>query len=184
MMRISHKMLLALAGVLMAACSADVADTGGHLRAVDEDAMTSQLLYMVPEASVYPMTEAALIDQGLDVAEAIPVRVEIFDEVAVAWFAPDGVPVISQDAIVALWQVVDRVPVEGAVAPDDRPEVVGSTPYIQLDVNIETESAEIAEQTPVGHEGARAAILDFFDRVGTPEEWWMLGVLQGHHPGC
>lgn len=184
MMRITQWMLVALAGALMAACSADVADSGGYLRAVDEDAMTSQTLYMVPEASVYPMTAAALEAEGLAETDAIPVRVEILDDVAVAWFAPAGEAVISVDSIVALWRVVDRQPIAGEVTPGERPEVIEALPYVEAEVTLTLDADETHEVQTVDPGGAAATIVDFYDRLGTPEEWWMLNVLRNHHPGC
>ena len=59
-------LVVALALTGLAACSADVGDSTTTLRAVDEDAMIGQLLYMQPDVTPYPMTAAELEASGTD----------------------------------------------------------------------------------------------------------------------
>lgn len=173
-------------------CAGDVGDAGGMLRAVDEGAMTSQVLYMVPDVSAIPLTAAQLDEEGIDVTLATPVRVEIFDEVAVAWFAPDGEAIVSRSSIVAMWQVVNRQPTAGEVAND--PGASGTVYTPPTDVLIATFEGQtttnetrlvdgveeqVAVTTPV-----EQTIIDFFDRVGTPEEAIFIEWLSTYHPGC
>lgn len=183
-MRTMRWMSVALAGVMLAACGADVGGTGSALRLVNEDAITSQVLYMLPDASQVPYTALELEEQGIDIQAAIPVRVEVYDEVAVAWFAPAGEALVGRDHIVALWQVLDRTQIVNEVDPTSAPEVVGSTPFIDVDFDLEEQPDVDQELTTVPGNSAAQAIIDFWDRAGTPDEIWMLGVLSNSHPGC
>jgi len=54
-MRTLRMMVLALAGVLLVACGADVGEHGTRL-VVDEAQMTGEVLYMLPEYSQVPFT--------------------------------------------------------------------------------------------------------------------------------
>lgn len=172
-------------------CAGDVGESGSLLRAVDEDAMTSQVLYMAPDVSAIPLTLGQLEEQGVDPAVATPVRVEIFDDIAVAWFAPAGEAVISRSSIIALWTVVNRQPIAGELAdgagisvtePTDGfevPRLVGDEP-----VSNETQLRDGIDVQYVTTTPVEQTIIDFMDRVGTPEELWFLGQLGGYHPGC
>ena len=182
-MRILRLISLALASALMVACGADVGEHGTRL-IVDEAQVTSDVLYMLPDVSQVPFTAIELEEQGIDPAEAIPVRVEIFESSAVAWFAPDGEARIGSDWIIALWSV-ERVPVAGETAAGDAPEVrqPGDT-FEAADVNVDArpEYDIQIDQVP-GHVGA-LAIIDFLDRLGTPAELDLVEELITFHPGC
>jgi hypothetical protein len=177
-------MSVALAGVMLAACGADVGDSGSALRLVNEDAITSQVLYMLPEVSQVPYTALEMEERGLDTQAAIPIRVEVYDEVAVAWFAPGGEALVGRDHIVALWQVLDRTPIVDEVDPGSAPSLVGPTPFIEVDFDLAEQPDVDQELTTVPTSAAAQAIIDFWDRAGTPDEIWMLGVLANSHPGC
>ncbi len=180
--------VLALVGV--AACSADVADRTDTLRAVDEDAITSQLLYMQLDRSPFPMTAADLQASGEDVTEAVPVRIEIFDDIAVAWFAPGGVAQVDRDGLMAAWWVENRTPTAGEV--DDNAEfgvvTPGDTPIFVVDSAVTTE----ASTDPTPDENLYAlpsnltaeTILDFEDLLTNAEEALAMAAIAGYHPGC
>lgn len=186
--------LLSVLGAMFATlgCAGDIGDQGALLRGVDEGAMTSQVLYMVPELSAIPLTASELEAEGIDASTATPVRIEVFDEVAVAWFAPEGVPVIDRNSIVAIWSVVQRQTIAGELepgteisvnTPQETPSVAqiqpgatpSSTPYI-TNARVDLDLAPYAQ---VGQ-----TIIDFFDRIGTPEDIEYFAIIAGYHPGC
>ena len=179
--------ILSTLGVLalLAGCSADVADTGAPLRQVDVDAMTSQTLYVVSDSAL-PLTAADLVERGVAQEEAIPVRVEILDTTAVAWYAPAGEPVVSRDTIIALWQVVGRTEIANPTAgTDDQPTrepsyVVDLVSDLDYQPDFPGDDFEQVDTTT----SAEAAILDFIDRLGSPEEIPMIAELGTYHPGC
>ncbi len=192
--------MLALATALgLLGCMGDISESNlagdvsqtEFLRAVDEDAMTSQVLYMVPDVSPVPLTAAQLEELAIDATLATPVRVEIFDEVAVAWFAPAGEAVISRNSIVAMWTVLQRTPIAGeleagppTVASDIEPRA--TTMLIETEQPNSTENRlieGISAQTRVTNP-VEQTIIDFFDLVGTPEEMLIIAILSGYHPGC
>jgi hypothetical protein len=182
--------MVAVLGALAAqGCASDVGDAGATLRAVDEGTLTSQVLYMAPDVSAIPLAAAELEALGVDRADATPVRVEVFDDVAVAWHAPYGEPVITREGIVALWSVVNRVPTAGELEAGESPVVVSpsgtsETPTVAWSPSgVAAEVEEDLSQTPTVST-AEQTIIDFFDRVGTPEELWFVGQLAGYHPGC
>ncbi len=181
-MRILRLITLALAGVLAAACGADVGEHGTRL-VIDEAQVTSDVLYMLPDVSQVPFTAIELEEQGIDASEAIPVRVEVFDSMAVAWFAPDGEARIGGDWIIALWSV-ERVPVSGETAADT-PEVrQPGEAFEAADVNVDTRpDYDIQVEQVPNHAGA-VAIVDFLDRLGTPAELDLVEELIAFHPGC
>ena len=170
---------------LLAGCSADVADTGAPLRQVDVDAMTSQTLYIATESAL-PLTVEDLAARGIAEDEAIPVRVEIFETTAVAWYAPAGEPVVSRDTIIALWQVVGRTEIANPTAdPADQP--VQEPAYVvdlvsDLDYQPDFPGSGVEQVDTTS--GAEAAILDFMDRLGSPDEIPMIAELGTYHPGC
>lgn len=182
-MRTLRFVFLALASVLMVACGADVGEHGTRL-VVDESRVTSELLYMLPDISEVPFTAGELQDQGIDANEAIPVRVEVFETTAVAWFAPDGEARIGSDWIIALWSV-ERVPVSNETARGEigtvrDPGRVVDTSDVTVDVrpNYDVQLTDLPE-----HAGA-IAIIDFLDRLGTPAELEFFEEIITHHPGC
>lgn len=182
----------ALAIGLLAGCASDVGEHGSTLRRVNEREMTSQVLYLVQGLAV-PLTAEEMQEQGEDVALATPVRVEIFDNVAVAWYAPEGEALIGRDNIRALWTVVDRqyisnelapepsVPVEPSTEPGTTyrtPNVETSIPGVDADLGITYVDVSLYAN-PVG-----VAIIDFVDEMGGAEEAWMMEEVAAGHPGC
>lgn len=174
----------------LSACMGDVGDAGSSLRAVDEGAMTSQTLYMVPDVSAIPLTALELEQEGIDVSAATPVRVEIFDDVAVAWFAPAGEAIISRSSIVAMWRVVERQPIAGELEGGEPGVSSYTQPVTTVTLVIDSTPTTTEEQladgidTQVTTRPIEQTIIDFLDRVGTPEEMWYVGRLIGYHPGC
>lgn len=179
-----RNIILALAGALAVACGADVGEHGTRL-VVDESQVTSEVLYMLPDVSQVPFTAAELTAQGIDRAEAIPVRVEVFEGVAVAWFAPEGVARIGGDWIIALW-AVDRVAVSDETFTGDAPETSrpGGGFYEGSDVNVEARPSYDIQLNGVPEHAGAIAIIDFLDRLGTPAELALVEELITHHPGC
>ena len=186
-MRHLRTMLAAMAAVgMMAGCASDVGDESAHLVRVDAGAMMGQQLFMVPELSAVPLTRVELEAQGVDEAEAIPVRVEIFESIAVAWFAPGGEALIGRDMIVALWRVQ---PIAGEVASDapydvtEPPALVESVAFVQDSSNA-TNEVDPSQVTATPYDAVADRIIDFFDRAGTPDELAIIEELGGYHPGC
>jgi hypothetical protein len=188
MRRTWTRALTATLALIGAIGCAGVGETNETLRAVDEDALTTRLLYLRPELSPFPVTAGELEASGEDPATAIPVRVEVYDDLAVAWYAPGGEPLIGRDSIVALWDVVDRQPISGevdqrepvTVIEPDRPVYIDEVPR-----SLEDAPAEAQQQrTSVPLDEVRATIIDFYDRVGTPDQIWMIEELAEAHPGC
>ena len=179
---LKNGLLVALALVGAAACSADVGDRGDTLRAIDEQAMTSQLLYLLPDVSPFPMNAADLAASGEDTTSAIPIRVEVFDDIAVAWFAPGGAARVNRQGIVALWRVENRTPIAGEL--ENNPETGVVNPGIApIFVGDQLSSEAIVTQTiPVDE--VQQTILDFFDILNTQEEVGALIRLGLYHPGC
>lgn len=185
--------MLSVLGVvaMLSACSGDVSDTGATLRQVDVEAMTSQTLYMALDLSEIPMTAAQLEAHGIAQDDAIPVRVEVFEHIAVAWFAPDGEAIIGRDTIMALWEVVSITavtPIADRTASNESyvvNEPDEGTVDAVIDVGLANElpagDREITELQP---SPAHQALLDFADRLGTPDELPMLEELVTYHPGC
>ncbi len=140
---------------------------------------------MMPDVSQVPFTAAELTAQGISPDEAIPVRVEVFENVAVAWFAPDGEARVGRDWIIALWQM-ERVPVSDETRTDDAPETNRPSGgfYEGSDVNVEARPSYDIQLDGVPESAAAVAILDFLDRLGTPAELALVEELITHHPGC
>jgi len=191
-MRNMKTMLAAMAAVgLLAGCASDVGERGAGLHRVDQAAMMSQVLYVAPDVSDVPLTAVELEEQGLDPVEAVPVRVEIFENIAVAWFAPDGQALIGREFIVSLWRVVEREPIAGEVAPGEEydvtePPSADGVAYLRPDEGAYASAADVdPEQVePTPYDFAAEAIIEFFDRAGTPEELAIIEELGGYHPGC
>ncbi len=171
-------------------CAGDVGGSDSLLRAVDEDAMTSQVLYMAPDVSAVPLTASQLEAQGVDQRLATPVRIEIFDDMAVAWHAPEGQAIIARDSIVAVWDVVQRREISGELseAPGLGTSVItpGSTDVVvDLDETptIDVDLANLGAQE-IGPTPAEQTIIDFLDRLGSDLEQFYIARIVFYHPGC
>jgi hypothetical protein len=179
-------------GILFAAlsligCAADVGDRSASLRRIDESAMISQVLYVVPSSEV-PLTAAQLDEQNVERTLAIPVRVEIFDDVAVAWYAPDGVALIGRDNVIALWQVVQREYIDDELAPEEVVEAQDPTVELAgatLD-NAVTAPGTFASEIEITdwEQPIEDTIIHFVDQIGSYEEAWMMAQVAEGHPGC
>lgn len=181
-MRTLRMMVLALAGVLMVACGADVGEHGTRL-VVDEAQMTSEVLYMLPEVSQVPFTALELQEQNIEPSSAIPVRVEIYEGTAVAWFAPDGEARIGADWIIALWSV-DRVPVSNETAADGTGSIRTPGQTVDAtDLNVPSRPDYDIQLNDTTHPG-EVAIIDFADLLGTPVEFQHFEEIVNYHPGC
>jgi hypothetical protein len=166
-------------------CAADIGENGSTLRRVNERAMTSQVLYLAAGIAV-PLTAEQMEAEGHDFASAVPVRVEIFENTAVAWYAPEGEAVLGVENIRALWQV-ERQEISDEIVPDGEGEGEGETtpdttntlrqdiPGLGTDLQIDRETL----WNPVG-----TVIIDFVDEYGSSEEAWMLEEIGSSHPGC
>jgi len=182
-----HPLVIVAAIGGLYACASDVGERTDTLRVVDQNAITGQLLYMQPQASPYPMTAAQLAESGTDVNEAIPVRIEVFDDLAVAWFAPEGVARVNRDGIIAAWDVVERTPTSGeldnaevgVVEPGDQDVFVVVADPSGVHVDNPAQAARV--ELPAN--AIDLAILDFQD-LFTLEELRVIQELTGHHPGC
>ncbi len=179
------KILVALAALLASACSADVTSSEGLLAEVDEATVTDQLLYM-HDMSPVPMTVNDLEALGVDPANAIPVRVEIFDTIAVAWFAPEGEAIIDRDYIVALWEVVDRgTPLrDETFSPEQPTPVINPGEIVVGQYNVQAELGLDLEVGQIDQGAAGVAIINWHNKAGTQEELRMMRLLQTHHTGC
>lgn len=187
---LKNTLVVVLALVGAAACSADVGERSDTLRAIDEQAMTSQLLYMRLDLSPFPMTAADLDASGTDATLAIPVRIEIFDEIAVAWFAPGGAARVNSDGIIAVWTVENRVPIDGelnnaeigVVVPGGagifltNPHLSATTAPARPDTEQVTTAIPIDERV--------RTIVDFFDVLNSIDHAAIVAQLGGFHPGC
>lgn len=185
-MRIHNRLMLGLVAALLAACGADVGEAGTRL-VVDEDLMTSEVLYVLPDVSTVPFTARELEVLGIDEAEAIPVRVEIFEDISVAWFAPDGEARIGRDWIVALWRVHhgSATPISGELEGSEPPTVNATAgSYAGEAAVLDNGGTYDIEMRPELQTGAESTIIEFWDRLGTPDELQMLEELYAHHPGC
>lgn len=185
-MRTTNSLLVALA-LLVGACSADTGTTStpSLLAEVNETRLTSELLYM-HDMSPVPLTENDLQAHGIDRMDAIPVRVEVFDEIAVAWFAPDGEAIVSTDNIVALWDVIERgTPVENETYIPHQPETVIIPGEIVVgNHNVEEEfgiNVDIGVDVTTAPE---VALMDWYNLVGTQDELRALRLMELHHEGC
>lgn len=181
-MRTLRLIILAVAGALMLACGADVAEHGTRL-VIDEAQVTSEVLYMLPDVSQVPFTALELEEQGVDRSQAIPVRVEVYENTAVAWFAPDGEPRIGADWIIALW-TVERVPVSDETYSEGSTETRASGSYYMAPDAIDTRLGYDIELVSAGPTAAEVAIIAFLDVLGTPDELAAIEELVTHHPGC
>lgn len=152
--------LLALAGCVSEGTSSS------EVALVPEGALARTDLVLDPSIAAHPMLASDVRAQGL---RAIPIEVEVFGEVAVAWERYDGAPVLrTRQDMVALWRVVDRVPASQVTEPE-RPTIVD----VAEDLGTEVEVGNYLE-------------LDLENRLELPEtfdpELWE--ALRAVHPVC
>ncbi|MBZ0121221.1 MAG: hypothetical protein K8H88_29770 [Sandaracinaceae bacterium] len=178
---------LTLLGASLSACGNDVGDSSGLLRRVDADGIQSQQLYFVRDVSAAPLTADQLATLDADLAAtAVPIRVELIENIAVAWFAPGGEAVIGRDTLVAAWDVVDLSDAEvqsGELRPGQIGGISPNTPAGNVDLD------EVTVDYSVGQTGdleipAATIIIDFFDRLGSAEDLRIIQMINRAHPGC
>ncbi|MCU0675935.1 MAG: hypothetical protein MUE69_24470 [Myxococcota bacterium] len=117
--------------------------------------------------AAHPLLASDTRAQGI---RAIPIVVEVFGEVAVAWERYEGAPVVrARQDMVALWRVVDRVPASQVTEPE-QPSIVDVG---VVDVGSELELGEYLE-------------LDLENRLQLPEEFdpQLWEALRAVHPIC
>lgn len=152
--------LLALAG-----CVSDTTDSS-ELGLVPESALARTDLVLDESVAAHPLLASDARAQGLT---AIPIEVEVFGEVAVAWERFEHAPAFrTREDLVALWRVTDRVPASQVTEPE-RPvvDLGGVDLGTELDVDVYLE-------------------LDLENRLHMPENFdpqlWEL--LRSVHPIC
>lgn len=178
----------AIAGLALLGCgTADPGSSGADLAYVDESSLESRGdLYIDPSISWRPGTLEQL---GTDATRAIPVEVEIFDGVAVAWMRHDGVLLDSRTRadIVSLYRVYERATViSDEIVRDEGAPVVytpGTGVVGSLDSRYEGSQAGAEPNLYVELE---LVLIDWFDRSRIPGqddvELWR--ELEDSHPGC
>jgi len=147
------------------------ADYAGHVRYIDDS------------VSVRPMTAEELGDTR----SATPVEVRFYDDVAIAWYAPNGVAETGDPRnVIRVWHIEDHVAIDSDdVAPgDDTHETTapGAPPSFR-------------DQTPGFSVGDTAGVdakipLDFGKYLPFARLDWLLAIeewqngVPGFHPGC
>ncbi|AKF09346.1 hypothetical protein [Sandaracinus amylolyticus] len=178
----------ALAGLALLGCagSGDVGRTGADLAYVDETTIEGRSdLFLDPSVSWRPQTLEQL---GADESTVIPVDVEIYGGVAVAFRRYPGSldAARTREDIVALFRVVERVehitPTAGEVdeTGEDGPVYVPGEPTTGLG----TLDRNVIEQPRV--DGFDFALVDWIDvsHLPTPDAYELWQELRENHPGC
>lgn len=153
--------LLALAGCVSEGTSSS------EVALVPEGALARTDLVLDETVAAHPLLASDARAQGI---RAIPIEVEVFGEVAVAWERYDGAPVVrTRKDMVALWRVVDRVPASQVTEPE-QPTIVDVG---VVDVGNELELGDYLE-------------LDLENRLQLPEEFdpQLWEALRAVHPIC
>lgn len=175
----------ALAGLAIAGCSAgDPGSAGADLAYVDEASIESRGdLFIDPTISWRPMTETQLGLLGGAVDGAIPVTVEVFEGVAVAWIRTEAADATrSREDIVGLFRVVEHATATRDETYREGEEVVYTPP--------ETFGGQLEGDTQTGlhvtNPEGDVALIDWIDLSRFPPEddaalWRELGE---SHPGC
>ena len=153
--------LLALAGCVSEGTSSS------EVALVPEGALARTDLVLDETVAAHPLLASDTRAQGI---RAIPIEVEVFGEVAVAWERYEGAPVVrTRQDMVALWRVVDRVPASQVTEPE-QPAVV--------DLGV----VETGNELEVGD----FLELDLDNRLQLPEEFdpQLWEALRAVHPIC
>lgn len=175
---------------LGAGCGTSDGVVAADLEYVDSSIVSRQDLFLDPTIDSRPMT---LVQLGGERASAIPVDVEVFGNVAVAWRRSlEGQVALPRnaDTLVSLWRVhdvVDGTSIANAETIDAELEngpdyVPGDTSLPRVDgVNIERPGDRIATE-----EDGVYILIDWIDRVGIPaeEDLELARELAERHPGC
>lgn len=157
--------LLALAGCVSEGTSSS------EVALVPEGALARTDLVLDETVAAHPLLASDTRAQGI---RAIPIVVEVFGEVAVAWERYEGAPVVrTRQDMVALWRVVDRVPASQVTEPE-QPTVVG----LGVDVGV----VDVGNDLELGD----YLELDLENRLQLPEEFdpQLWEALRAVHPIC
>jgi hypothetical protein len=172
---------------LGAGCGTSDGVVTADLEYVDSSIVSRHDLFLDPTVDSRPMTIAQL---GGERASAIPVDVEIFGNVAVAWRRGVAELPRNADNLISLWRVhdvVDGTSIVNAETIERELEtgpdyVPGETDLPRVDgVNIEAPGDRIATQ-----EDGVYVLIDWIDRAGIPaeEDLELARELAERHPGC
>jgi hypothetical protein len=163
-------------------CAAEVGPATAGLAAADVDALTTQTLYLVDGVD-RPLTLAE-VEEG---QRAIPVRVEVFENSAAAWYAPNDEAIISRDTLLALWEVYDTVegatPTNGVLSDVGTPVVVDSA-RTEEEPSFEVPGQDAEIDVEVRSAPGLAILTDFEDRLLDPEMARLMRDVLSGHPGC
>lgn len=184
----------AVAGLALLGCSSagEPGRTGADLAFVAEGTIEGRAdLFIDPSVSWRPMTLEQL---GIDESRAIPVEVDVYGGVAVAWIRRDETTesLRTRADIVALYRVLDRVEHVTPIAGDELDREGEEDGPLYVPGDDETSSLPRLEredvlQTPgVEHVPFDYVLIDWTDLSRIPEaheaELWR--ELQENHPGC
>lgn len=167
---------------MLGACAAETGTSSEALHLADKAAVEAELFYIDTSVSEAPLTLNAIEDTTC----AIPVRIQFLEELAVAYYAPDGEPILDEDHIVAMWAIAEHVAptdgeleTEGTLPPPEVPTPAYPTPEIdhRLDMNPISEEARGLMKDGVNAPYAR---IDWLRRHFTER----LHLPPGVHPGC
>lgn len=175
------------AGTIMwagAGCTADVGPATSGLAYVSTDVGERADLFIDRSVGERPLTLAQL---GLSAptAQTIPVEVEVFGEVAVAWNRHEGEILRNRANIVGLYHVVDRVEISGEVDQNDDGPVyvdVTETPVLTQEAARELGGsvASVPSWYLVNWENRLEALERFRDSIDES----LVRALLTAHPGC
>jgi hypothetical protein len=166
---------------LLGACAADTGTSTHYL--VDKAATEAEVFYIDTGISDAPLT---LSELGESAACATPVRIRFTDELAIAYHAPEGEPILDEDHIVAVWQIIEHAePLDDELESGDTvPPLVAPAPQYptpeldyRLDMNPVSNPARNLMRRGVNAPYARIDWLrqHFQDMMRLPP---------GSHPGC
>ena len=165
---------------MLMGCAADADPTSETLLEVDVERVTGEVLYYAPEISEVPFAATELAEWNLTTADAIPIRIEVFETTAVAWYAPEGEAIIGRDTIMALWSVTHVTPIDGRVE--------GGSDGNSTDTGVAvvfTGNGDLGRDfVIVGPTNVEKTLIDFADRVGSFDEAQAIEELGAYHPGC
>lgn len=173
-----------LASLAIVGCSAgEHGSSSADLAFVDERTIEGRAdLFIDPAISWRPMAGEQLASLGGSAEGAIPVTVEVYEGVAVAWIRNEAATRTRAD-IVGLFRVVEHAtPTRDEVRRGGEGESVLYVPMISLE-------GALGDETPTGlrlDPSGDIALVDWIDRSRFPPEedlslWRELGA---SHPGC
>lgn len=188
-MRATTLVTLFAAALLLGGCMAGGGpdDRRESLEKVQKDDYSSDVMWMEPGAD-RPVTKEELADD----ARANPVRVEFYEDIAVAWHAPDGAARYGKHNLMAVWRVWEHTgdpePIDGELeaGDEDEPESY-ETPDRSLEApDLVVEGLE--PETPRDIESPAIdlpfAVLEWRNRFKGRLTDELINSLDEAHPGC